>query len=109
MDLSNKNALVTGAGSGIGRATALALAAAGADIVLNDVNGEGAEAVVDDRGGIAGILGRTGRTDGRFGARGSGPLSSGLGGRRALRPPPPRLRLAPAARSAPGAPAGRAG
>ena len=38
MDLSNKIALVTGAGSGIGRASALTLASAGADIVLDDLD-----------------------------------------------------------------------
>ena len=48
MDLSNKIALVTGAGSGIGRASALVMAAAGADIVVNDVNGESAASVAKE-------------------------------------------------------------
>jgi NAD(P)-dependent dehydrogenase (short-subunit alcohol dehydrogenase family) len=40
-DLRGKTALVTGAASGIGRATALAFAAAGADLVLCDLNEDG--------------------------------------------------------------------
>jgi NAD(P)-dependent dehydrogenase (short-subunit alcohol dehydrogenase family) len=41
MDPSGKTALVTGAGSGIGRATALALSAAGASVVVADINEQG--------------------------------------------------------------------
>src|SRR6202521_570646 len=39
MELSNQVALVTGAGQGIGKAAALALAAAGANVVVTDING----------------------------------------------------------------------
>lgn len=42
---SGRTALVTGAGSGMGRSTALAFLAAGYDVVLADVNIEGATAV----------------------------------------------------------------
>ena len=41
MDPEGKVAIVTGGASGIGRATALALAAAGASVVVADVNAEG--------------------------------------------------------------------
>ncbi|MEW6752712.1 MAG: 3-oxoacyl-ACP reductase FabG [Candidatus Latescibacterota bacterium] len=44
-ELSGKIALVTGAGSGIGRASAVALARAGADVVVNDIDGERAARV----------------------------------------------------------------
>ncbi|MEJ7584300.1 MAG: SDR family NAD(P)-dependent oxidoreductase [Acidimicrobiales bacterium] len=46
--LDGKGALVTGAGRGIGRAEALALGAEGATVVVNDVDGDEAAAVVDE-------------------------------------------------------------
>ena len=42
MQLENKVAIVTGAGSGIGRAIAIGLAAEGAAVVVSDVNAEAA-------------------------------------------------------------------
>ena len=43
MHLSDRIALVTGAGQGIGKASALALAAAGANVVAVDINGQSAK------------------------------------------------------------------
>jgi len=43
-DLSGRVALVSGAASGMGKATSLAVAEAGADVVLADINLEGAQA-----------------------------------------------------------------
>ncbi|HEV2956602.1 MAG TPA: glucose 1-dehydrogenase [Xanthobacteraceae bacterium] len=43
MELSDQVAIVTGAGQGIGKAAALALAAAGADVVVSDINGASVE------------------------------------------------------------------
>ncbi|WP_036320802.1 SDR family oxidoreductase [Microbispora sp. ATCC PTA-5024] len=55
MDLSGKVAVVTGAGRGLGRAYAEALAAAGAAVVVNDVDGGSAAEVAE------GIAARGGR------------------------------------------------
>jgi NAD(P)-dependent dehydrogenase (short-subunit alcohol dehydrogenase family) len=46
VDLSGKVAVVTGSGQGLGAAYAQALAAAGASVVVNDVNAKAAEATV---------------------------------------------------------------
>lgn len=49
-----KTAIVTGGGSGIGRAVAVALGAAGANVVVNDLRLEAAQAVVDEITGAGG-------------------------------------------------------
>lgn len=46
IDLSGRTAIVTGAGSGIGRAMALTFAQAGAELLVNDIIGDRAEATV---------------------------------------------------------------
>ena len=46
IDLEGKRALITGAGQGVGLATAHALAQAGAEILVNDIRPEQAEAAV---------------------------------------------------------------
>jgi NAD(P)-dependent dehydrogenase (short-subunit alcohol dehydrogenase family) len=54
--LENKIAQVTGAGSGIGRAVAIAYAAAGAKVVVSDINRDGGEqtvALIQQAGGDA--------------------------------------------------------
>ena len=53
VDLTGRNALVTGAASGIGRACAARLALAGASVTVLDLNGEGAGKVADEIGGEA--------------------------------------------------------
>ena len=45
ISLEGKNAIVTGGGGGMGRCTALTLAAAGANLLVSDVNAEAAESV----------------------------------------------------------------
>ena len=46
--MKDKVIIITGAGSGIGRATALLASAAGAKVVVSDVNQEGGKATVDE-------------------------------------------------------------
>ena len=48
MNLVDKVAIVTGAVRGIGRAIAIALAREGANVVVNDIDTQTAEAVVKD-------------------------------------------------------------
>jgi NAD(P)-dependent dehydrogenase (short-subunit alcohol dehydrogenase family) len=48
LDLGGRRALVTGAGQGVGRGIALGLAEAGADVVVNDLDGDRAAAVVGE-------------------------------------------------------------
>ena len=48
MELKGKIALVTGAGRGIGKAIALTLAKEGADVAVNDVDGDNAEVTASE-------------------------------------------------------------
>ncbi len=54
MDPTGKVSIVTGAGSGIGRATALALSAAGASVVVADMNEDGGRQTVSQIEGAGG-------------------------------------------------------
>ncbi|MET4580701.1 3-hydroxybutyrate dehydrogenase [Conyzicola nivalis] len=54
--LTGRRALVTGGASGIGAATARALAAAGAHVVIADIDRDGAEAVAAEIGGSTWIV-----------------------------------------------------
>ncbi len=51
MDLTGRTALVTGAGGGIGAAVSRALAAAGARVLVTDIDGDAAAAVAESIGG----------------------------------------------------------
>jgi len=53
MDLNNRVAVITGAASGIGACCARAFAAQGAKVVAADLNGEGANEVANEIGGLA--------------------------------------------------------
>lgn len=53
MQLAGSVAVITGAGNGIGAAMSRKLAEAGAKVVVNDVDGDAAEAVADEVGGLA--------------------------------------------------------
>ena len=53
MDLNNRVAVVTGAASGIGACCARAFAAQGAKVVAADLNGDGANKVAQEIGGLA--------------------------------------------------------
>jgi NAD(P)-dependent dehydrogenase (short-subunit alcohol dehydrogenase family) len=54
ISLAGRTAIVTGAGQGLGRAEALALAAAGANVVINDLEGNGLDSVAAEVRAAAG-------------------------------------------------------
>ncbi|MEL6517133.1 MAG: SDR family oxidoreductase [Pseudomonadota bacterium] len=56
MRLDDKTAIVTGAASGFGEGIARRFAAEGALVVVADINGDAAEAVAQDIGGVAQIV-----------------------------------------------------
>ena len=62
-DLSGRTALVTGGATGIGEGIARVLAAAGATVVVADIDTDGAERVAGDIGGTAMVLDVTASTD----------------------------------------------
>jgi NAD(P)-dependent dehydrogenase (short-subunit alcohol dehydrogenase family) len=54
MTLAGRSVIVTGAGNGLGRAYAMDMARAGARVLVNDVNGDAAAAVVSEISGSGG-------------------------------------------------------
>ena len=54
VDLHGKSAIVTGAGDGIGRAIALALGAAGASVLVNDINPDRADRIAAEITAVGG-------------------------------------------------------
>lgn len=55
-DLTERRAIVTGGASGIGKATAITMAAAGADVVVTDIDEAGGASVADQIGGTFAML-----------------------------------------------------
>ena len=55
MNLEGQAAIVTGGGSGLGEATALRLAASGCRVTVLDLNGEAAEAIAAQVGGVSAV------------------------------------------------------
>src|SRR6516225_8202942 len=80
--LDGKTAIVSGSGRGIGRSIALKLAAEGANVVVNDLDNDPAEAVVEEitkAGGNAVICAGNVTAEG-FGERFVGTATSEFGG-----------------------------
>jgi phosphoglycerate dehydrogenase-like enzyme len=59
ISFKGQTAIVTGAGAGLGKAYSLMYARLGANVVVNDVNSQAAQAVVDEiqRGKLSGLPG----------------------------------------------------
>lgn len=55
VDLSGQTAVITGAGAGIGKAAALALSAAGAAVLVNDINPDRADSLADELNAAGGL------------------------------------------------------
>lgn len=55
MICENRTVIITGAGGGLGRAHALAFAAEGANVIVNDINADAAQAVVDEIVALGGV------------------------------------------------------
>ena len=78
MELNGTSAIVTGGASGLGEATARVLAAAGAHVVIADLNEEAGKQVAAE---IGGQFAKTNVTDDRRRARGRGPSPRPRAGR----------------------------